>query len=172
MKDDNNKTIKSKGNQPIVDTDLLLYMTMGNCSKALPMDYSLSNVCEVEDEFERPIVGTMILCYDLVKNFTLAEKRLIILNEILHIMLGEDLQGTSYRDEHGNIRINTIKTVDRKWKMKDGSHQSHTSVISTLPSVVDFAKRHFNCPTVEGIELVNILFPLDFTTYCIEDFLL
>ncbi|KAF3827469.1 hypothetical protein GH733_002955 [Mirounga leonina] len=48
-----------------------------------------------------------------------------------------------------------VRKVERLWNVRDNKIVSHTVYLLVTPRVVDEARKHFNCPILEGMELEN-----------------
>ncbi|XP_058518018.1 leishmanolysin-like peptidase isoform X4 [Ochotona princeps] len=48
-----------------------------------------------------------------------------------------------------------VRKVERLWHVRDNKVVRHTVYLLVTPRVVDEARRHFNCPGLEGMELEN-----------------
>ncbi|XP_027442620.1 leishmanolysin-like peptidase isoform X5 [Callorhinus ursinus] len=48
-----------------------------------------------------------------------------------------------------------VRKVERLWNVRDNKIISHTVYLLVTPRVVDEARKHFNCPILEGMELEN-----------------
>ncbi|CAH8518222.1 unnamed protein product [Schistosoma turkestanicum] len=124
---------------------------------------------------ERPIAGTILICSAMqyLESNPNHLKR-IIMHELGHTF-GFDYSVFSYlRDENGQPRTtrnpqtgepelpkdnegleadkNTVKYVQRDWKTISGV-KSLQRISLTLPSVVSFARRHFGCNDLDGVDL-------------------
>ncbi|EPY84655.1 leishmanolysin-like peptidase [Camelus ferus] len=48
-----------------------------------------------------------------------------------------------------------VRKVERSWDVRDNKRVPHTVYLLVTPRVVDEARKHFNCPILEGMELEN-----------------
>ncbi|XP_077900088.1 leishmanolysin-like peptidase isoform X7 [Ictidomys tridecemlineatus] len=48
-----------------------------------------------------------------------------------------------------------VRKVERSWNIRDNKIVRHTVYLLVTPRVVDEARKHFNCPILEGMELEN-----------------
>uniref|UniRef100_A0A4X1TP97 Leishmanolysin-like peptidase n=1 Tax=Sus scrofa TaxID=9823 RepID=A0A4X1TP97_PIG len=48
-----------------------------------------------------------------------------------------------------------VRKVERLWDVRDNKRVPHTVYLLVTPRVVDEARKHFNCPILEGMELEN-----------------
>eukprot|EP00070_Physeter_catodon_P019625 XP_023979982.1 leishmanolysin-like peptidase isoform X3 [Physeter catodon] len=48
-----------------------------------------------------------------------------------------------------------VRKVERLWDIRDNKRVRHTVYLLVTPRVVDEARKHFNCPILEGMELEN-----------------
>ncbi|MBZ3874836.1 Leishmanolysin-like peptidase [Sciurus carolinensis] len=48
-----------------------------------------------------------------------------------------------------------VRKVERSWNVRDNKIVHHTVYLLVTPRVVDEARKHFNCPILEGMELEN-----------------
>ncbi|XP_004373772.1 leishmanolysin-like peptidase [Trichechus manatus latirostris] len=48
-----------------------------------------------------------------------------------------------------------VRKVERLWDVRDNKRVRHTVYLLVTPRVVDEARKHFNCPILEGMELEN-----------------
>ncbi|KAF4020833.1 hypothetical protein G4228_012752 [Cervus hanglu yarkandensis] len=48
-----------------------------------------------------------------------------------------------------------VRKVERLWDIRDNKRVPHTVNLLVTPRVVDEARKHFNCPILEGMELEN-----------------
>lgn len=145
--DDNN--IAYAQGAGVADTDLVLFITIDNCQ------YRARGVsCQLEPNFNRPVAGVIVFCLkSLTENPVLGEWRSMILHELLHIVL-YPLNGANYVDDKGNQRKKTFVKWNQTWKSRKGNFTIET-ISNSLPSVQRFARQHFKCHTLEGVELLN-----------------
>lgn len=48
-----------------------------------------------------------------------------------------------------------VRKVERLWNVRDNKIVRHTVYLLVTPRVVEEARKHFNCPVLEGMELEN-----------------
>lgn len=129
---------------------------------------ALSYICSRADK-HRPNAGAMILCVDAISqrfNENLDGWRAVFLHELLHVML-DFLHGTNYVDESGNVQKHTYSQGLRRWKSKINTYDVPT-FSSKLPHLKEFAKTHFGCPLLTGLELNHDVTEVDVLNYLID----
>ncbi|XP_011410372.1 PREDICTED: leishmanolysin-like peptidase [Amphimedon queenslandica] len=156
----------------VSNTDFVLYVTgvEENCGEGT-IAYATS--CQMEDQYDRPIAGVANFCPSVVNVFNDTDFiEAVAKHEILHA-LGfssnlfpwfrfEDGSPRTERDAFGRPSIvngayvadeNTVKVVNyTNWETRNGPINKTVSLMVT-PNVVDVGRRHFNCSTLEGVQL-------------------
>ncbi|XP_019850942.1 PREDICTED: leishmanolysin-like peptidase [Amphimedon queenslandica] len=153
------------------DTDLALYV-YGTADHCEPGVVAYAAACQLEDQYDRPISGVINFCptddiSDEEEVFQVAK------HEIFHVLGFSDNLYPWYRDENGNPRTrrdangnpptdangyfvadeNTVKMVNlTDWQTRFGPINKIVIQLVT-PKVVEVGRRHFNCDTLEGVQL-------------------
>ncbi|XP_072173799.1 leishmanolysin-like peptidase [Diadema setosum] len=170
-----NDTTPGEGSR---DTDFILYVSAADydCDGA---DMSAhASYCQLEAVMDRPIAGYVNLCphhlaTGLSKTYTLLTT---IQHEIIHALGFSAALYAFYRDSNGqpltprlatglpefNATMglyqwseNVIRPVTRTdWDVRTGQMEHTVNMIVTR-KVVEEARAHFNCPTLEGVEVEN-----------------
>ncbi|CAH8856347.1 unnamed protein product [Trichobilharzia szidati] len=149
----------------------------GPCSDGWLLAYA--NACQLEQGTDRPITGYINFCPNrLDENYPM---KTILLSTAIHEMghaLGFNRNLYAfYRDESGRPRTprhpntgmpNTpqgefgiyaasqevVMEVPRIWKSARTTVRRNVAVM-VLPNVLKFARSHFNCPNLDGVDLEN-----------------
>jgi leishmanolysin-like peptidase len=152
----------------VSDADYIIYITSvtTNCGGST---LAFANFCEMEDDFDRPIAGYINYCPNSITSDRSDDFIFdVTKHEFLHAM-GFSASGYRwFRDENGDPRSprdefgfllqnvasnNTVKTVTyTDWETRNGFVNKTVSLIVT-PKVVEEGRRHFNCSTLEGVQL-------------------
>lgn len=134
-------------------SDLLLLISVEDIS-------ALANAipCQYEPSTDRPVVGRIIIDYDVIKNrMPVSRFKNVLLHELFHIIL-YPMAGPRFRNSKNNYaRYNDEAFVyePQNWTSTNGVFD-RKAIYLKLPSVVKYVRNHFNCPDLTGAELANI----------------
>lgn len=165
--------------QGIPDTDFILYVQVDNTIPCLTPDTTAhASYCQLESSLDRPIAGHINICPNALS--TSEAHRSILLttvkHEIIHALGFSSSLFAFYRDDKGNPLTErdasglppfnseyyvyqwserVIREVVRyDWDTRSGL-VLHPVQMMVTPKVKEEARRHFNCASLEGIELEN-----------------
>lgn len=148
----NSKEVYKEGSGS--SSDLLLFVSveqLEELANAIPC-HNLP-----KDQTGRPVVGRIIIDYDIIKNRKpINQLKNILLHELFHIIL-YPLVGVDFRDvnnSYDTYKEATYVFEPRKWISPEGVYDRR-AVYLKLPSVVKYVREHFNCPDLTGAELSN-----------------
>ncbi|XP_019850941.1 PREDICTED: leishmanolysin-like peptidase [Amphimedon queenslandica] len=152
------------------DTDLALYVYgVSLFCGASTIAYASS--CQLEDQYDRPIAGIINFCPSNIDDDE--EVFQVAKHEIFHVLGFSSSLYPWYRDENGNPRTrrdangnpptdangdyvadeSTVKMVNlTDWQTRFGPTNKTVTQLVT-PKVVEVGRRHFNCNTLEGVQL-------------------
>ncbi|KGL72344.1 Leishmanolysin-like peptidase, partial [Tinamus guttatus] len=161
------------------DADFVLYvsaLTTERCGHENIIAYAA--YCQLEAEMDRPIAGYANLCPNMIS--TQAQEFVGMLStvkhEIIHALGFSAGLFAFYRDDDGKPL--TTRSMDglppfneslglyewsnkvvvkavRLWDVRGGKMLRHAVNLLITPRVVEEARKHFNCPILEGMELEN-----------------
>lgn len=136
---------------PGSNSDLLLFVTVENLKE-------LANAvpCQHETDYNRRTAGRIVLSSKLLTNrMPVNRLKNVIMHELYHILM-YPLIGDYYRIPGYEIfhYKETYVRVRQPWMTPNGVFERE-AVLLTLPSVVDYVRKHFNCPSLLGAELYN-----------------
>uniref|UniRef100_A0A8C4KKA6 Leishmanolysin-like peptidase n=1 Tax=Dromaius novaehollandiae TaxID=8790 RepID=A0A8C4KKA6_DRONO len=161
------------------DADFVLYvsaLTTERCGHENIIAYAA--YCQLEAEMDRPIAGYANLCPNMIS--TQAQEFVGMLStvkhEIIHALGFSAGLFAFYRDDDGKPL--TARSMDglppfneslglyewsnkvvlkavRLWDIRGGKMLRHAVYLLITPRVVEEARKHFNCPVLEGMELEN-----------------
>lgn len=131
--------------------DLMIYVAIMDCKPEIANAVS----CQRDPQYYRPMAGRIAICYRHVKNYISKPNQYVtvLLHELMHILTAP-MSGEYYKHMNGTQRTDTRIRVDRIWTSISGSFPRQ-AYLSTLPSVLEVAREHFNCSNLEGVELDN-----------------
>ncbi|XP_069328822.1 leishmanolysin-like peptidase isoform X2 [Eulemur rufifrons] len=163
----------------IRDADFVLYvgaLATERCSHENIISYAA--YCQQEAKMDRPIAGYANLCPNMIS--TQPQEFIGMLStvkhEIIHALGFSAGLFAFYRDKDGNPLTSrfadglppfnyslglyqwsdkVVQKVERLWDVRDNKVVRHTVYLLVTPRVVDEARKHFNCPVLEGMELEN-----------------
>ncbi|XP_070262512.1 leishmanolysin-like peptidase isoform X1 [Myotis yumanensis] len=161
------------------DADFVLYvgaLATERCSHENIISYAA--YCQQEAKMDRPIAGYANLCPNMIS--TQPQEFIGMLStvkhEIIHALGFSAGLFAFYRDKDGNPLTSrfadglplfnyslglyqwsdkVVQKVERLWDVRDNKIVPHTVYLLVTPRVVDEARKHFNCPILEGMELEN-----------------
>uniref|UniRef100_A0A8C7B0D8 Leishmanolysin-like peptidase n=1 Tax=Neovison vison TaxID=452646 RepID=A0A8C7B0D8_NEOVI len=161
------------------DADFVLYvgaLATERCSHENIISYAA--YCQQEAKMDRPIAGYANLCPNMIS--TQPQEFIGMLStvkhEIIHALGFSAGLFAFYHDKDGNPLTSrfadglppfnyslglyqwsdkVVRKVERSWNVRDNKIISHTVYLLVTPRVVDEARKHFNCPILEGMELEN-----------------
>ncbi|CAH8594993.1 unnamed protein product [Schistosoma haematobium] len=138
-----------------------------------------ANACQLEGNTDRPILGFISFCPNrLDENYSMSKVLLYTaIHEMGHALGFNRNLYAFYRDEHGRPRTqrdpatgmpstprdefgifapsnDVVKEVTRTWKSTKVSLTRKIGAF-VLPNVLKFARSHFNCPSLDGVDLEN-----------------
>ncbi|XP_036302970.1 leishmanolysin-like peptidase isoform X2 [Pipistrellus kuhlii] len=161
------------------DADFVLYvgaLATERCSHENIISYAA--YCQQEAKMDRPIAGYANLCPNMIS--TQPQEFIGMLStvkhEIIHALGFSAGLFAFYHDKDGNPLTSrfadglplfnyslglyqwsdkVVQKVERLWNVRDNKIVPHTVHLLVTPRVVDEARKHFNCPILEGMELEN-----------------
>mmetsp|Transcript_6768 Transcript_6768/g.9851 ORF Transcript_6768/g.9851 Transcript_6768/m.9851 type:complete len:1041 (-) Transcript_6768:35-3157(-) len=157
-----------QGGAGIANADIVLYFgakNYGACAQSGTSTLAFASSCS-RDQYDRPIAGFVNFCTNVISSEDVEVAKYTVLHEIVHAMGFSKNEFAFYRDANGQPRTarsginneppnngynyvadtNTIITVEER---------GHTLQKLVLPTVLEKARTHFNCPTLNGVELEN-----------------
>ncbi|XP_039351522.1 leishmanolysin-like peptidase isoform X1 [Mauremys reevesii] len=163
----------------IRDADFVLYvsaLTTERCGQENIIAYAA--YCQLEAEMDRPVAGYANLCPNMIS--TQAQEFIGMLStvkhEIIHALGFSAGLFAFYHDDDGNpltaryanglppfndslgLYQWSNKVVDkavRLWDIRGNKMLRHDVFLLITPRVVEEARKHFDCPILEGMELEN-----------------
>ncbi|XP_039108970.1 leishmanolysin-like peptidase isoform X3 [Hyaena hyaena] len=163
----------------VQDADFVLYvgaLATERCSRENIISYAA--YCQQEAKMDRPIAGYANLCPNMIS--TQPQEFIGMLStvkhEIIHALGFSAGLFAFYHDKDGNPLTSrfadglppfnyslglyqwsdkVVRKVERLWNVRDNKIVPHTVYLLVTPRVVDEARKHFNCPILEGMELEN-----------------
>uniref|UniRef100_A0A8B9GLN7 Leishmanolysin-like peptidase n=1 Tax=Amazona collaria TaxID=241587 RepID=A0A8B9GLN7_9PSIT len=161
------------------DADFVLYvsaLTTERCGHENIIAYAA--YCQLEAEMDRPIAGYANLCPNMIS--TQAQEFIGMLSTVKHEIIhalgfsaglfafyrnddGKPLT-TRYADGlppfNGSLGLyqwsnKVVHKAVRLWDIRGGKMLRHAVYLLITPRVVEEARKHFNCPILEGMELEN-----------------
>nr|XP_020038900.1 leishmanolysin-like peptidase isoform X2 [Castor canadensis] len=163
----------------VQDADFVLYvgaLATERCSHENIISYAA--YCQQEAKMDRPIAGYANLCPNMIS--TQPQEFIGMLStvkhEIIHALGFSAGLFAFYHDQNGNPLTSrfadglppfnyslglyqwsdkVVRKVERLWNVRDNRIVRHTVYLLVTPRVVDEARKHFNCPVLEGMELEN-----------------
>lgn len=161
------------------DADFVLYvgaLATERCSHENIISYAA--YCQQEAKMDRPIAGYANLCPNMIS--TQPQEFIGMLStvkhEIIHALGFSAGLFAFYHDQDGNPLTSrsadglppfnyslglyqwsdkVVRKVERLWNVRDNKIVRHTVYLLVTPRVVEEARKHFNCPVLEGMELEN-----------------
>ncbi|XP_046313883.1 leishmanolysin-like peptidase isoform X2 [Marmota monax] len=161
------------------DADFVLYvgaLATERCRHENIISYAA--YCQQEAKMDRPIAGYANLCPNMIS--TQPQEFIGMLStvkhEIIHALGFSAGLFAFYHDKDGNPLTSrfadglppfnyslglyqwsdkVVRKVERSWNIRDNKIVRHTVYLLVTPRVVDEARKHFNCPILEGMELEN-----------------
>ncbi|KAE8299063.1 Leishmanolysin-like peptidase [Larimichthys crocea] len=134
--------------------------------------------CQLEAELDRPVAGYANLCPAMISSQPQEFEGMLstVKHEIIHALGFSAGLFAFYHDDQGkpltprfasglpafNESLGlyqwsdaVIRRVSRLWDIRGGELVRHQVHVLVTPRVVEEARRHFNCPILEGMELEN-----------------
>ncbi|XP_056293393.1 uncharacterized protein lmln isoform X3 [Pseudoliparis swirei] len=159
--------------------DFVLYVsgvTTERCGQENIVAYAA--YCQLEAELDRPIAGYANLCPAMISSQPQELEGMLstVKHEIIHALGFSAGLFAFYHDDEGkpltprfasglpafNESLGlyqwseaVIRRVSRLWDIRGGEMVRHQVHVLVTPRVVEEARRHFNCPILEGMELEN-----------------
>ncbi|XP_051564909.1 leishmanolysin-like peptidase [Myxocyprinus asiaticus] len=159
--------------------DFVLYvsaMTTERCGQENIVAYAA--YCQLESELDRPIAGYANLCPNMITTQAQEFEGMLstVKHEIIHALGFSAGLFAFYHDDDGKPLTprsasglpayneslglyqwsdKVIKRATRLWDIRGGRMVRHNVHLLVTPRVVEEARRHFNCPILEGMELEN-----------------
>ncbi|XP_035507137.1 leishmanolysin-like peptidase isoform X2 [Scophthalmus maximus] len=160
-------------------SDFVLYVsgiTTERCGQENIVAYAA--YCQLEVELDRPIAGYANLCPAMISSQPQDFEGMLstVKHEIIHALGFSAGLFAFYHDDEGepltprfasglpafNESLGlyqwseaVIRRVSRLWDIRGGVMVRHQVHVLVTPRVVEEARRHFNCPILEGMELEN-----------------
>uniref|UniRef100_A0A915KAY2 Leishmanolysin-like peptidase n=1 Tax=Romanomermis culicivorax TaxID=13658 RepID=A0A915KAY2_ROMCU len=76
----------------------------------------------------------------------------ILMHELVHIVL-HPLSGCNYYDAASDdVQLDTYSIDKRRWVSAVGTYKREVRLVK-LPNVLRLVRQHFNCPTLDGVEV-------------------
>ncbi|XP_044294379.1 leishmanolysin-like peptidase isoform X2 [Varanus komodoensis] len=163
----------------IRDTDFVLYvsaLTTERCGQENIIAYAA--YCQLEADMDRPIAGYANLCPNMIS--TQAQEFVGMLStvkhEIIHALGFSAGLFAFYRDSDGNPLTaryasglppfneslgvyqwsnKVVRKAVRLWDVRGNKILHHNIFLLITPKVIEEARKHFDCPILEGMELEN-----------------
>ncbi|EHH61940.1 hypothetical protein EGM_20080 [Macaca fascicularis] len=163
----------------ISDADFVLYvgaLATERCSQENIISYAA--YCQQEADMDRPIAGYANLCPNMIS--TQPQEFIGMLStvkhEVIHALGFSAGLFAFYHDKDGNPLTSrfadglppfnyslglyqwsdkVVRKVERLWDVRDNKIVRHTVYLLVTPRVVEEARKHFDCPVLEGMELEN-----------------
>uniref|UniRef100_A0A8C2P208 Leishmanolysin-like peptidase n=1 Tax=Capra hircus TaxID=9925 RepID=A0A8C2P208_CAPHI len=161
------------------DADFVLYvgaLATERCSLENIISYAA--YCQQEAKMDRPIAGYANLCPNMISTQPQEFVGMLstVKHEIIHALGFSAGLFAFYHDKDGNPLTSrfadglppfnyslglyqwsdkVVRKVERLWDIRDNKRVPHTVNLLVTPRVVDEARKHFNCPVLEGMELEN-----------------
>ncbi|XP_006636416.3 leishmanolysin-like peptidase [Lepisosteus oculatus] len=163
----------------VQDTDFVLYVsgvTTERCGQENIVAYAA--YCQLEAELDRPIAGYANLCPNMIS--TQAQDYVGMLStvkhEIIHALGFSAGLFAFYHDDEGKPLTQryegglppfneslglyqwsekTVRKTTRLWDIRGNQMVRHDVLLLVTPRVVEEARKHFDCPILEGMELEN-----------------
>ncbi|KAA0715559.1 Leishmanolysin-like peptidase [Triplophysa tibetana] len=159
--------------------DFALYvsaMTTERCGQENIVAYAA--YCQLESELDRPIAGYANLCPNMISTQAQEFEGMLstVKHEIIHALGFSAGLFAFYHDDDGKPLTprsasglpayneslglyqwsdKVIKRATRLWDIRGGRMVRHNVHLLVTPRVVEEARKHFNCPILEGMELEN-----------------
>ncbi|XP_004675196.1 PREDICTED: leishmanolysin-like peptidase isoform X1 [Condylura cristata] len=171
--------VGAQDQEGIRDADFVLYvgaLATERCSHENIISYAA--YCQQEAKMDRPIAGYANLCPNMIS--TQPQEFIGMLStvkhEIIHALGFSAGLFAFYHDKDGNPLTSrfpdglppfnnslglyqwsdkVVRKVERLWNVRNNKVVPHTVYLLVTPRVVDEARKHFNCPILEGMELEN-----------------
>uniref|UniRef100_A0A8C2E0D5 Leishmanolysin-like peptidase n=1 Tax=Cyprinus carpio TaxID=7962 RepID=A0A8C2E0D5_CYPCA len=163
----------------VARADFVLYVsatTTERCGQENIVAYAA--YCQLESELDRPIAGYANLCPNMISTQHQEFEGMLstVKHEIIHALGFSAGLFAFYHDDDGKPLTprsasglpayneslglyqwsdKVIKRATRLWDIRGGHMVRHTVHLLATPRVVEEARRHFNCPILEGMELEN-----------------
>ncbi|CAK6977016.1 leishmanolysin-like peptidase [Scomber scombrus] len=160
-------------------SDFVLYVsgiTTERCGQENIVAYAA--YCQLEAQLDRPIAGYANLCPAMISSQPQEFEGMLstVKHEIIHALGFSAGLFAFYHDDEGkpltprfasglpafNESLGlyqwseaVIRCVSRLWDIRGGVMVRHQVHVLVTPRVVEEARRHFNCPILEGMELEN-----------------
>ncbi|PIK48520.1 putative leishmanolysin-like peptidase [Apostichopus japonicus] len=180
---ENIDTCRSNGNIPagqgLPHTDFVLYVQVADTRACMTPDTTAhASYCQLESFLDRPIAGYINICPSAL-SMNEADRNILLTtvkHEIIHSLGFSSSLFAFYRDDNGEPLTprdangmppfnmerfvyqwsdRVIKQVKRyDWDTRNGL-VIHSVQVMVTPKVKEEARRHFNCDSLEGIELEN-----------------
>ncbi|XP_006869439.1 PREDICTED: leishmanolysin-like peptidase isoform X2 [Chrysochloris asiatica] len=161
------------------DADFVLYvgaLATERCGHENIISYAA--YCQQEAKMDRPIAGYANLCPNMISTESQEFVGMLstVKHEIIHALGFSAGLFAFYHDKDGNPLTSrfadglppfnhslglyqwsdkVVRKVERLWDVRDNKRVHHTVYLLVTPRVVDEARKHFNCPVLEGMELEN-----------------
>ncbi|KAF7234042.1 hypothetical protein EG68_09422 [Paragonimus skrjabini miyazakii] len=159
--------------------DMVFIVDAKATSDCLGGTLAYASACRIESGLDRPVLGYVNLCPHSLK-LTYPEVEIsysTVVHELAHGLGFNPVLYAFMRDENGIPRTsrnpstglpslgknergifipdsNTVSTIARKWMSSQGVFKRWVTVLKT-PNVLKAARKHFSCPTLEGVDLEN-----------------
>ncbi|CAL8069022.1 unnamed protein product [Calicophoron daubneyi] len=163
----------------VLDTDILVLVDAQAAPACSNGVLAFATVCQVDSVLNRPVMGYMNICPQSVDvNYPNSNTlKYTLLHELAHVLGFTPLLYAFMRDESGEPRTprnpatqlpnlgrdsasyfipsdSVITTVERTWMSAAGTFRRKIKVLRT-PALLAAAREHFNCPTLDGVDLEN-----------------
>ncbi|XP_068185627.1 leishmanolysin-like peptidase isoform X2 [Antennarius striatus] len=160
-------------------SDFVLYvsgLTTERCGQENIVAYAA--YCQLEAELDRPVAGYANLCPAMISSQPQDFEGMLstVKHEVLHALGFSAGLFAFFHDEEGKPLTprfasglpafneslglyqwsdSVVRTVSRLWDVRGGRMVRHQVQVLVTPRVVEEARRHFDCPILEGMELEN-----------------
>ncbi|XP_020783507.2 leishmanolysin-like peptidase [Boleophthalmus pectinirostris] len=163
----------------VEDSDFVLYVsgiTTERCGQENIVAYAA--YCQLEAQLDRPIAGYANLCPAMISSQPQEFEGMLstVKHEIIHALGFSAGLFAFFHDDEGRPLTprfasglppfnetlglyqwseSVIQRVTRLWNTRGGQMLQHQVHVLVTPRVREEARRHFNCPILEGMELEN-----------------
>ncbi|KAJ6665457.1 hypothetical protein lerEdw1_003298 [Lerista edwardsae] len=172
-------TIGPADQEGVRDADFVLYvsaLTTERCGQENIIAYAA--YCQLEADVDRPIAGYANLCPSMISTQPQEFVGMLstVKHEIIHALgfsaglfaFYHDDDGKPFTTRHADglpafneslgvyqWSTKVVRNAVRLWDVRDDKTLRHNVFLLVTPKVVEEARKHFDCPILEGMELEN-----------------
>lgn len=134
-----------------LEADLLIYVTS---RPPTPGVLGFAVPCFMESVYGRVVVAQINIAPEVL-DMSLSVRRGIALHETMHVLGFSSFAFQNFRDENGNKQDpnDILKMYTKTHTSRDGTEHEQTFIMLTTRSLVERARKHFGCETLQGIDL-------------------